>query len=550
MTRNALRRMTRGLLGLAAACAALLAAGPAAAQDQQQQQRRVEIHPYLQIEQVASTDFGGETLTYTGVGGGLDASIQTRRVQVSIDYDYQHQFSWKKGEKDGDVQNGLAAVRLQVVPNVLSLDAGAIATRTHGDLLNPVPALRTDSNRNLADVYSVYGGPTLSTHAGPLAVNADYHAGYVKVNDHSDETAPPGTPPITRYDSSVVQQAEGSIGMDTKQSPVGWAVGAGWAREDMNRLKSKYDDKYVSGDVVVPLSATFAVTGGGGYEKIKASQQDVLVDSTGNPVTTSDGNLIGDPTKPRLLTYDQAGFIWDVGVIWRPSPRTELQVRGGRRYGSTTVTGSFEHKFNKDYAFSAYVYDNVSSFGRLLVADLNGVPRNFQMANAAQALTGFAGPGGCVFGAQPGTGTCFSDALQSVNNFNFRNRGVGMLLSGGRGVWNFGIGLGYNNRRYIAPPTADFLLHGVTEQSVTIDADVQRHFTRTSGIDFDFYAAWYDSGLRGEKSSYSTGFTATYYRSLFLDRLQANLSAGIYNTNGQGLDTTSGTLLVGLRYGF
>ncbi len=548
MTRNVLHRLTRGALGVAAACACLLAAGPVAAQDQQ---RRVEIHPYLQIEQVTSTDFdGGETLTYTGVGGGLDASVQTRRVQVSIDYDYQHQFSWNHGEKDGDVQNGIAAARLEIVPNVLSLDAGGIATRTHGNLLQPVPALRTDTGRDLAEVYSVYGGPNLSTHVGSLAVNADYHAGYVKVNDNSYEDAPAGTPRVDHYDSSTVQQAEASIGMDTKQSPVGWTVGAGWAHEDMNQLKSRYDDKYVSADIVVPVTSTFAVTGGGGYEKIKASQQDIARDSNGFPITTPDGNLVADPTKPRLLTYDQDGFIWDVGVIWRPSPRTELQVRGGRRYGSTAVTGSFDHKFNKDYAFTAYIYDTVSSFGRLLIADLNGVPRSFQMADAAQQMTGFAGPGGCVFGTQPGTGQCFANALQSVNNFNFHDRGAGMLLSGGRGVWNFGLGVNYDNRKYIAPPTADFLLHGAIEQSLTLDLDVQRHFTRTSGIDFDAYAAWYDSGITGEKSSYGTGLTATYYRSVFLDRLQANLSAGAYYTNGLGINTTSGTLLLGLRYGF
>jgi hypothetical protein len=545
MTSHALQRLTRGALGLAIAITGVLALGPAAAQSQ----RQVSIHPYLEIEQVLNVG-DGETLTYTGVGGGVDASISTRRVQVTVNYDYQHQINWKHGQKGGDVHSGLAAARLQIVPDVLSLDAGAIATRTHGDISRPVPALRNADNRNLADVYSVYGGPTLSTHAGPLSVGADYHAGYVKVNDHSFDGAPAGTPRTDHYDSSTVQQAEASVGMDTRDSPVGWTVGTGWVHENMNQLKSHYDDKYVQGDVVVPLTQTFAVTGGAGYEKIRSSQQDILRDANGLPVTTPDGNLVADPTKPRLLTYDQSGFIWDVGVIWRPSPRTELQARGGRRYGSTTVTGSFEHKFNKDYAVSAYIYDNVSSFGRLLVADLNGVPRNFRMSDAGQALTGFAGGGGCVFGADPGKGTCFADALQSVNNFNFRNRGVGLLLSGGRGVWNFGLGAGYNNRRYIAPPSGDFLLHGVTEQSFTVDADIQRHFTRTSGIDFDAFAAWYDSGIRGETSSYSTGLTATYYRSFLFDHLQANLSAGIYNTSGQGLNSTNGSLLLGLRYGF
>jgi hypothetical protein len=549
MKRNLLQRLARHAFGIAATLSGLAAFSPAQAQEQQ---RHVSIHPYLEVQQVVNADFsGGETLTYTGVGGGINASIATRRVQVAVNVDYQHQVSWKKGQKSGDVVSGLAAARLEVVPNVLSLDAGAIATRTHGDVLRPVPALRTGGQSNVADVYSVYGGPTLSTHAGPLSVGASYHAGYVDVNDHSFQDAPAGTPRIDRYDSSVVQQADASIGMDTHNSPVGWTVGAGWVREDMKRLKSNYDGKYVRADVVVPLSATFAVTGGAGYEKIRASQQDVLRDSAGLPVITPGGNLVGDPSKPRLLTYDQSGFIWDVGVMWRPSARTELQIRGGRRYGSTTVTGSFEHKFNKDYALSAYVYDNVSSFGRLLVADLNGVPRSFRMNNAGQALTGITGPGGgCVFGNEAGTGTCFADALQSVNNFNFRNRGAGLLLSGGRGVWSFGLGAGYNNRRYIAPPTSDFLLHGVTEQSVTLEGDIERRFTRTSGIDLDAYAAWYDSGLRGKSSSFSTGITATYYRSFLFDRLQANLSAGIYNTNGQDFDSTFGTLLIGLRYGF
>ncbi|MEA3001548.1 MAG: hypothetical protein QOH81_336 [Sphingomonadales bacterium] len=551
MTGTFLQRLARHALGLAAALSGIVALCPAQAQ-QQQQQRHVSIHPYLEVQQVLTADFGGgETLTYTGVGGGIDASIATRRVQVTAHYDYQHQFTWKKGQKNGDVHTGLVAARLEVVPNLLSMDAGAIATRTHGDVLRPVPALRTTNDRNIADVYSVYGGPTLSTHAGPLAIGAGYHAGYVKVNDHSFQGAPAGTPRVDRYDSSTVQQADASIGMDSRNAPIGWTVGGGWVREDMNRLKSKYDGKYVRGDVVVPISSSFAVTGGGGYEKIKSSQQDVLRDTAGLPVVTADGNLVGDPTKPRLLTYDQSGFIWDVGVIWRPGPRTELKVRGGRRYGSTTVTGSVEHKFNQNYAFSIYAYDNVSSFGRLLVADLNGVPRSFRMADVSQALTGIGGPGGgCVFGTEAGKGTCFGDALQSVNNFNFRNRGVGMMLSGGRGVWSFGLGAGYNNRRYLAPPTADFLLHGVTEQSFTVEADIERRFTRTSGINLDAFAGWYDSGLSGKSSSFNSGLTATYYRSFLTDRLQANVSAGLYTTSGQDFSSTSGTLLLGLRYGF
>ena len=60
MTIRALKRLA---LGLAATLSGIAAASPAAAQ-QQAPQRHVEIHPYLQIEQVVTADFGGgDTLT-------------------------------------------------------------------------------------------------------------------------------------------------------------------------------------------------------------------------------------------------------------------------------------------------------------------------------------------------------------------------------------------------------------------------------------------------------------------------------------------------------
>ena len=105
-------------------------------------------------------------------------------------------------------------------------------------------------------------------------------------------------------------------------------------------------------DVVVPLGPTFAVTAGVGYERIRSSQRDLLRDGTGTPVIVG-GRPVADPNAPRLLTYDVDGMIYDGGVIWRPSPRTELQARAGRRYGSTTVVGSFSHRFNQDYGVSA-----------------------------------------------------------------------------------------------------------------------------------------------------------------------------------------------------
>jgi hypothetical protein len=543
-----LSRLKRRFLGLAAiaASATLLAADG-------DSQTRSSVHPYLEIQQVLTADFnGGDVLTYTGVGGGITATVENKRVTATIAYDYQRRIAWSGDSVDDDVHTGLAAIHIDAIPQLLAIDAAAIATRTHADIRRPAPGVRTGSGADTAEVYSAYAGPTLNTHAGPIAIGAAYRLGYVYVDDHSLAGAPAGGPRIDRYKSSTVHNATASIGMEPGELPFGWTVGAGWAHEDMNRFDSSFDAKYVRGDVVLPVGSTLALTAGAGYEKGRSSQQDILRDAGGLPVVTADGRVLADPSKPRLLTYDESGLIWDAGVIWRPSPRTELQARVGHQYGGTTFTGSLEHRINESYALSAFVYDNVSSFGRLVQADLAGVPKSFRVPRGGLGgIGGFGGGGaGCVFGTQPGRGACFDDALQSIDNFNFRNRGAEIQLNGGRGAWSYGIGAGYSNRRYFAPPGTDFVLHGVTDQSFDLSAVVSRRLTRTSGIDFDAYAAWYDSGLKGDSGSFSSGLTGTYYRNIYRDHLQATLAAGVYTSHGQDYDNSFGSILVGLRYSF
>lgn len=513
---------------------------------------RTRVTPYLEIQQVLTADFnGGDVLTYTGVGGGVNAEVATRRVTATVAYNYQRRIAWNDDIRDDDSHNGLAAVHVDVVPNMLGFDAGAMATQTHADPRVPVPGLRTLDDPNSAEVYSAYAGPTLNTRVGSLQVGAAYRLGYVHVDDHSLAGAnlPAGSPRVDKYRSSTVHNLTASVGMGPGEAPVGWTVGGGYVREDMNRFDSEFEAAYIRGDVVYPVSPNLALTAGVGYEAAQASQQDIARDAGGVPVIGPDGTVIPDPSKPRLLTYDQDGLIWDAGVIYRPSPRTELQARVGRRYGGTTFTGSLEHRINQSYALSASVYDSVSSFGRLLVADLAGVPQAFDIRRSGFG-GGSQGAPGCVFGNDPSTGVCFDDALQSINNFNFRNRGASVQFSGGRGPWGFGVGAGYNNRRYFAPPGDDFVLRGVTDQSFSLSAHASRKLTRSSGVDVATYANWFDSGIAGSDSAFSTGVTGAYYQNIFQDRLQANASAGIYSTQSGPFDSTVGSVLFGLRYSF
>jgi hypothetical protein len=533
----------RSLLAVAGLASVSLLAGAAAVQGEP----RTSVHPYLEVQQVATIDFDrGEVLTYTGVGGGVDAAVATRRVQATISANYQHRVGWNDRLEDNDVVSGLAAVHVDAVPGVLGFDAGAMAARSHADIRVPVPAARTIDSANVAEIYSAYAGPTLTTHAGPVAIGASYRLGYVKVDDQSVAGGlPPGAPRVDRYSSSTVHNATVSLGMEPGRLPFGWTVGAGYVREDMNRLDSNFEAQYVRGDVVLPVSPTLAVTGGIGYESLQGSQQDFLRGPGGLPLLTPGGNLIADPARPRLKTVDQDGTMWDAGIIWRPSPRTELQARGGWRYGGESFTASLSHQINSRSALNASIYDGVSSFGRLLIADLNGLPTKFA-APSNGALTG----AGCVFGNDPGTGACFGDAFQSIANFNFRNRGANIRYSAARGPWTMGLGAGYANRRYLAPDSSLFALHGVTDQSFSLQGNLGRRLTRSSGYDLDAYAAWFDSGITDADASFGAGLTGRYYRNIFRDRLQAQISAGLYTTQAGEFDASYGSVLFGLRYSF
>lgn len=492
-------------------------------------------------------------LTYTAVAAGVDGRIRTRRVEAQISYRYERRIAWDKELADDDVHSGIAQARIQMVPNALSLDAGALAARSRIDHSGPAFAFAGVDDDRAAEVYSLYAGPTLSTRVGPLSVGAAYRLGYVHVDDHFrlQGADPGGRLVLDRFDSSVSHDLSASIGMGPGELPFGWTLGGGYVREDMNRLDQRFEGGYVRGDLVVPVGPTLALTGGLGYEDMEASQRDILRDANGLPVLTSGGRLIADKTKPRLLAYDQSGLIWDVGVIWRPSRHTELQARGGRRYGDTTVTGSFEHRFNSRYGVRAEVYDGVSSFGRLVVNDLSGLPTNFQI-NRNPLGQNVGGIGGCVFGEEAGTGICFDDALQSIGTSNFRMRGANILFSGGRGPWSFGLGASYAHRKYLAPRlvAGRFTLDGVTDENLSVSANLGRALSRTSSLGFDAYATWFDSSLAGTSDAFGTGITASYYRTFLFDRLRAQAAIGLFTTDSGATDSTALTGLVGLRYTF
>jgi len=536
--------MTRNVLKYGAAVLPLLGLiAPAA----EARERKADVAPYIEIQQILVADLkdGSDVLTYTSVAAGLDSSIQTRGAEAQLNLRYERRFYYQDNLGDDDIITGLARGRVDIVPNVLSLEAGGIATRSRVDLRGEAPSNTVGNIDNVTQVYSVYAGPSLSTQVGALDVNANYRVGYTKVENKSTGALPPGQLPIDVFDDSVSHSASASVGMQPGDLPFGWTVGAGWEREDGGQLDQRFEGKQVRADITVPVSSTLALVGGVGYEDIEISERDAVRDINGDPVIGTDGRLVTDETSPRLLSYDQDGVFWDAGVLWRPSRRTSLEARVGQRYGSETYYGSFGYQPNQNTALNISVYDTVSGFGNLLNDNLANLGTSF--SSTRNPLSGELN--GCAFGET--SSLCFNDVLQSAASSSFRARGVNGQLTYNSGGWNSGLGVGYARRSYFASQLgAVSAVDGLVDQNYYANLSIGRELDTYSSFDANVYANLLDSGFADAPNVLGVGANAAYYRQI-LPGLQGTAAVGLDSFQQDGFDSElTASALLGLRYDF
>lgn len=507
---------------------------------------RVEIVPYLEAQQVLVADLknGGDVLTYSTIAAGVDASIATRRAEGQISLRYERLLGYDNGVDDQDTVTGLARGSVALTRN-FSLEAGGVAARTRVDGRGAAPTNLVGNPDNVTQVYSVYGGPTYSQQFDDLSVNAAYRAGYTKVESNDTVILPAGQQRFDQFDDSVSQVATASVGMQPGVLPFGWAVSGSWEREDAGQLDNRFDGKYVRGDVTFPVSPTLALVGGVGYEDIEISERDALRDAGGVPLVGSDGRLVTDPSAPRLIAYQQDGLIWDAGVLWRPSPRTSVEARYGRRYGTDTYIGSLSYQPGRDWAVNVSVYDTISGFGGLLNDNLAALPTQFRTTR--NPLSGDIG--GCAFG-QTG-GFCLNDALQNASSAAFRQRGVTASFSGTSGGWDTGFAVGYNNRKLIASPFgAQAQVDGVTDENYFAVGSLGTNIDRRTRFESNVYASYFDSGFASSEDVLQTGANAALYRQI-IRGLSASAAVGLDSFRQEDFDSElTASALLGLRYSF
>ena len=555
-------RLRAALLALPLALAAMTAAAPALAQEQSQdgslgqggnagtggtQRAERVVQPYIEVSQILSAELspGDDVLTFTTIAVGVDINVQGRNSGAAVSLRYERNIGYDDNSVDADTISGVARGTLALVPNALSFEAGALASRTRVDAgggTTANPLVREDAESRF---YSFYAGPSLNTRAGDVDVQGVARIGYNRFENDSVLTDAQGDP-VDVFDDSVTYQGQVRAGFrpDTVLPVVGLAVTAGGFQEDISNLDQRVRDLFVRADVTVPVSPTLALVGGIGYENVEISSRDALRDANGDPVIGTDGRFVTDPSSPRIVAFDVDGLLWDVGVMWRPSSRTSLEARVGERYDSTTYYGTFTYVPNQRSAFALAAYDGVTGLGGQLNNSLAGLSSDFEAIR--NPVTGDFG--GLVNGTE---GQAIIGGPGSVRSAAFRGRGVRASYQRQMGRTTAALGAGYDRRTYIAAAgTVLAPLDGLTDESYYVVGGVTRQIGQSASLTTNAYINWFDSASDGGDV---TGFggSAAYNQSL-TRRLTARAALAIdyFDSEFSAEDFAYATALVGLRYDF
>jgi len=510
----------------------------------------VEFEPYIEAAQVLTAQLnpGNDLVTYTQLAAGVDASFASRNSAGSIGLRYERRIGYGNAT-DGDTISGIARASLAVVPRQLTFETGAMAARSRVESGGATTIGGSSADdASSSQIFALYAGPSLQTQVGAMEVSGAYRIGYTRVEAPEGVVLAPGDQQVDYFDDSLAQMASARVGIAPNTvlpGGVGVGVGGGWNRQDVSNLDQRIDDRHVRADVMVPVSPTLAVIGGVGYEDVQVSARDAVRDTSGNPVRDAAGRYVTDESSPRQIAYQTDGLIWDVGVMWRPSDRTALQVVYGRRYGGETYYGSFSWAPSARTSVNVGVYDNLTGFGGSLVDNLANLPTEFEAFR--NPLSGDLGA--CVAALE--NGTCALGNLGSLRSSVYRARGVTASVGRTVGRTSYGLAAGYDQRKYLgAPGTVLANVAGVMDENIWTGAYLARQIDAQSGISGNAFANWFDSGFDSSGNGMGYAASVSYYRNL-LAGLTGTAAVGVDGVTRDALpDYTNASALVGLRYSF
>ena len=499
-----------------------------------------------QIGEVQIAGSGGDDVTYTEVSGNLTAQINNRRVVVSASYRLSYRIP-ELGNVDKSLsQDGVLRAQVNLIDEWLTMDGGAVITRSRVDPSGSAPQFNTANAANLTQTYSAYVQPNLTHRFGDVAVGGVYRYAYTR-NEGRQKNFSSG--PITnRFDSSTSQQGNARVAMENSSLPFDWNVSSQYRHENTTNLAEHTRSLNVVAEVKVPIATTVALVASGGYERTKISEGEALIDPiTGFPVLDPSGRFLIDPTKPRILTYDVAGLIGDGGIIWKPSRRSRFEARAGYRYGGLSFNALAELHPNDRTGLTLIITDGIQSFGNSVSNGIANSPVNLDLGQSIDPGSSYQD---CLFGKKTGTGQCIAGALGQASANSYRERAGSIIFNRRMRQWNLSTTLGYTHRTYIDQPGTPFSLDGVVDQGIFGDVTMSGRLTRTSGVSFSFQGNLFKNGQVGASDVISGSVSSNYYRT-FGRGIRAQATVAVDTTKQDGIAAdVSGRAQLGVQYQF
>lgn len=394
---------------------------------------RTEIAPRVEVRQTWSDNFAGTGLITT-VSGGIEASAQSKRVSAFFDADFERRLGIDTPVFDKSRVNALARGNFIVVRDLLSVDAGGVATRLVRDFRGPI-SNNPDSNiNNFEDVYGFYVAPTITQDLGKIAnLAVGYRFSLTEVNnpgnrfDAGDAGIPGQDLSLARASDSVEHSAFARLSNYNQSSRLSWSLNGSYSINDQDFLNEELESYSGILDAEYAFNRNFSLLGSVGYEDIVNTRDSILSDPvTFVPILDADGQFQVDPANPRNTTYEQDGFIWDAGFRFSPGRKTNLVVRGGERYGDVVWSGILNYAARPGLNLTASYNESIDTFGRLLTQNLAGTPTTRTIGSTSNA--GLFPVFGTLNGQQSFLG------FQAVNNATFaiKRASIGFDLARGR----------------------------------------------------------------------------------------------------------------------
>ncbi len=510
-------------------------------------ERHFVVAPYIEAGQVVDATLSptSDVTTYSVFAAGIDAAIEGRNNQGTLALRIERRQGWGKAGSDWAV-SGIGRASSSIIQDALRIDVAGYADKTRIDGSGAVlPGVGTSDS--VAQTYTIVGGPSFSTDLGQVKLDGHYHIGYSSVGTPGALTVGGGAVAADVFSHSTVHDANLRASVRPGDVlPVGLALEQGFYQENISNLDQLARDWHVRGEVTVPIGDGLALVGGIGYERVLVAGRDAQrAPGTGAPLLDSSGRILADYSKPRQIALDTQGLIWDAGVTWRPSPRTDFEAHVGRRYGQFGGYGKFTYHPTGRQTLNLLVYNNLSGFGGQVTNSLFNLPTQFSVYR--DGLTGNISP--CV-GSNSG-GDCLSGSLGSVRSTVYRSRGITAAYSLDLGHIQTGLGAGYDRRTYVAAPgTVVASLDGKTDNYYWVATFVTAELSPHSSLNTTLDAYWFQSGV-ALNSDVATVRATSVYNYAFSRHLSASAAVSVEGVNRQALEDVWGASgKVGVRYTF